>query len=90
MQNLSDVSVIKWQCMTMKALYMVTAEVGSLPGEDGLLEKGRLEEGRLEEGSQLQSPGGGSPLEGGSQSGAGTGEGSRAGNIKSLLSPEVT
>ena len=44
-----------------------------------------MKDGLLEEGSQLQSPGGGSPLEGGggggSQSGAvtGTGEGSRAG-----------
>ena len=54
--------------------------MGSLTGEDN-----PLEEGRLVEGSQLQSPGGGSPLEGGSQvelgsqSGAGTGEGSQSG-----------
>ena len=66
--------------------------MGSLPGEDNPLEEGSLpggdnplEEGRLEEGSQLQSPGGGSPLEGGSQVELGsqswfrTGEGSQSG-----------
>ena len=68
--------------MSMKTLYMVTAEVGSLPGEGGLLEEGRLvegrlvegrlEEGRLVEGSPLE---GGNQVELGSQSGAGTAEG---------------
>ena len=47
--------------------------------EGSLLEKGKLVEGRVVEGSQLQSPGGGSLLEGDSRAGAGTGEGSRSG-----------
>ena len=68
----------------------VTAEVGSLPGEDYPTHPCWGSQEGAHWGSQLRSPGGGSPLEGGNQAelgsqtggsraGAGTAEGSQSG-----------